>query len=265
MALKRMLSDEMIHVSSAWIDPKSGARKAILANPILAPILPCIQKAHDTLAVATQPSVADPRLSEIIEEESRDDSRHDEIIRGTDSFLSGACMLLGPDKAATDLSTLRDFLMPDGLESLRKTYRAEAGQASQLADRLSPEVRAQLASISVGRKSDKKTLAQFVDEWIRLGAALGKLEAEKAQLLAPRSQSDPGQGSQVVKARNQWIRTANALIASASIANIDEEADSLIFGTLRATEKVADRRGRSHNVDKGPSDASDPDPSNQPG
>jgi len=239
MAFKRLFSEEMLQLSGTWVDPASKAHAAILATPDLAPSMPRLTASHHLLASLAQPASADPRLAAISEEEAVIDPRHDDIIRGGHGLLTGAAFLFGAGGA--ELLALRDTLFPDGLSSLQKTYRAEAGQAAQLASRLTPALRAQLASIVVGPKDGQRTLEQFVDELIGLGAQLGALEDEKGRL-----QPAPGHGSSnnaaLLSARNQWIRVANALVANSEVAELDEATDKLVFGPLRAAEKAADRR-----------------------
>lgn len=243
MAYKRLFSEEMLQLSGTWVDTKSKAHKAILATPDLAPAMPRLTAAHDLLAKLTQPVKEDPRLAVIIEEEGTLDPRHDDIIRGAHGLLTGAAFLLGDDGA--ELLALRDILFPDGLSSTQKSYRAEAGQAAQLAVRLTSALRAQLASIVVGPKSEKKTLEQFVDELITIGARLGVLEDDKGRLQTGPGEPGPGLGGAILAARNQWVRVANALSANSELAELDAETDKLVFGPLRAAEKSADRREAS--------------------
>jgi hypothetical protein len=245
MALKRLFSEEMLQISGTLTDPKSKAHKAIVASADLAPSMPRLTAAHDVLAQLTQPVDADPRLAAIIAEEGVIDPRHDDLIRGAHALLTGAAFLLGEDGA--DLLALRDSLFPDGLSSTQKSYRAEAGQAAQLAARLTPALRARLASIAVGPKSEKKkTLEHFVDELLTLGARLGVLEDEKGRLQAGAAeQAGSGLGAALLAARNQWVRVANSLVANGELAGLDPETDKLVFGPLRAAEKAADRRAAS--------------------
>ena len=246
MAFKRLASEEMLQLSGTWVDPESKAYKALLATPDLAPSMPRFTAAHKLLAKLTQPGIEDPRLAAIVAEEGIVDPRHDDIIRGAYGLLTCAALLLGADGAdgadGAALLALRDILFPDGLSSTQKSYRAESGQAAQLAKRLTPALRAQLASIVVGPKGDKKTLEQFVDELIALGARLGVLEDEKARLQPGPGEPGPGAGAAILAARNQWVKLANALIANSEVAGLDAETDKLVLGPLRAAERAADRR-----------------------
>jgi hypothetical protein len=241
MALKRLISEEMLQVSNGWIAPGAKGSKAILACPELAPLHPRLTAVHEGLAAVTQPTVTDPRLKKISEEEAEADGRHDEVIRGSHMLLTGISLLLGlgPD-SATILAT-RDNLLPDGLESVNKTYRAEAGQAAQLSDRMG-DLEPVLKNVIVGGTTPPRPLTHYVAEWIALGAKLGQLEDERARIQATPSVVEGG--SAVVDARNRWIRTANALLATAEMAELDPKVMAAIFGPMWAAEKTADRRGR---------------------
>lgn len=242
MAFKRLYFEEMLQLSGTWIDPTSEAHLAILATPDLAPTIPHVTAAHNLLASLAQPAQEDPRLAEIIKEESALDPRHDDLLRGTHGLLTGAALLLG--EGGGELLALRDTLIPDGLESTQKSYRAEAGQAAQLAARLTPALRTQLASIVVDPKDTKKTLESFVNELLKIGARLGALEDDKGRLQPAPSEHGNGRGAALLAARNQWVRVANALVANNALAGLDAETDKLIFGPLRAADKAAERRGK---------------------
>ncbi len=242
MALKRLISEEMLQVSNGWVAPDAEGTKAILACPELAPLHPRITAVHEGLAAVTQPVVTNPKLKEISEQEAAADGRHDEVIRGSHMLLTGISLLLGqsPDSAA--VLAARDKLLPDGLESVNKTYRAEAGQAAQLSDRMA-DLEPLLNSVVVGGTTPARPLTHYVREWISLGAKLGKLEDERARIQATPSVVEGG--AAVVEARNRWIRAANALLATAEMAEVDAKIMAAIFGPMWAAEKTADRRGRN--------------------
>lgn len=240
MALKRLFSEEMLQLSGTWVDPQSKAHQAILASADLAPAMPRLTGAHNLLATLAQPASEDPRVAAIMREESLLDARHDDIVRGGHGLLTGAAFLLG--EAGAELLKLRDLLFPDGLSLVLKTYRGESGSAAQLQKRLTPALRAQLASITVGAKGQQETLEQYVDELLAAGAKLGALEDEKATLQPAPGEPGTGKGAALLDARNQWVRVVNALVANSALAELDPEEDKLIFGSLRAAEKTSDRR-----------------------
>lgn len=252
MALRHLDSTVMLQLSATWLDPTSDAHKALLAVPDLATFLPRLAKPHTSLGALLQPG-NDSRISAIINEQFEIDIRHDGIIRGVIAFLSGAAELLAGD-AGKALLELRDFLVPDGLSSIQKSYRTEAAQAAQLHERLTPAIKAQLDSLQLGLSGQSKPLSYFVDEWISLGKKLGLLEDEKARL-----QDSPAEttAQAIIKTRNLWIRTVNALVAQAELVEIDEAADRLVFGPLRAASKNAERKSRAKSNDGPPGESND--------
>ena len=239
MSRKSQLSEEMLSLSAAWIQPQSPAHQAILANADLAVIIPRLTTAHNGVATTAQPSTDNPRLDEISQEQADIDTRHDDIIRGTHSILGGIAALLGPRDGA-DFLELRNQLIPDGLASTQKSYRAEAGQAAQLAPRLTPEVRAITNKIRLDPKNSAHTLTHYLDEWIALGQQLGTLEDEKTRI-------EPAEVTPAkhLAARNTWIRIVNLFHALAETAELDESTYTLIFGPLLAAETKAAHRGRA--------------------
>lgn len=254
MSRKLLNTDEMLHISGVWIDPESPACAAIANVPELAAKTPLIGKAHTGLATLAQP-VINPRLAEISAEQGKLDLRHDSIIRGTWGFCTSTAELLGGE-AGNELILLRDTLIPDGLSSMQKTYRAEAGQAIQLADRITPAIKAKAKAFSVGSGENKQSLLAYLNEWITIGKRIGALEDEKAQLLA--AQSAAAIGTALVQARNRWIRVVNAFLADAELAEIDAATDATIFGPLRDAETKAESRSRAVPADT--QTTSEPDP-----
>lgn len=241
MSRKWLATEEMLHISSTWLESQSPANVALGNVPELAAKIPLIEKAHAALATAARPNT-NPRIAEISAEQSKLDLRHDCVIRGVYHLCTATAELLGSE-AGADLITLRDKLLPDGLSSMQKTYRAEAGQALQLAESITPEIKAKAKAIHVGPGPQKQTLLAYLNEWITIGKRLGALEDEKAQLIA--DQSHAATGNVLVQARNRWIRVVNALVADAELAEIDANTEQTLFGPLRDAEKKADGRSRA--------------------
>jgi hypothetical protein len=238
MAYKNLIPEEQIQISGTLLDAATKAGQALAAIDELQPKVKKLAVAHDILSAANQPS-EDPRVKEIILEETGVDARHDAVIRGIWGFCTSQAELLGGVAGAAFIS-LRGTLLPDGLQSQLKTYRAEAGQAAQLATRMTPAQRQRTDAIVVGEPPNARPLTVHVDELISLGKQLGKLEDEKDQILAA-----PNDGSALVNARNGWVRVVNALVADAELADLPADVDALLFGPLRAAEKKADARARN--------------------
>lgn len=241
MSRKRLTTSEMLFISAEWLNPESPAHKAIIASSDLAPTLPRLQSAHQDLSSAAQPTALNPRLFEIIKEQTDLDERHDDIIRGVFGILTATAALLGGSDGA-QLISLRDHLIPDGLASVQKSYGAEAAEAALLASRITPEIRAQLDKFYVGPKSAQHKLSGYLDEWVQLGSKLGALETEKARLHS--NDSHASTGTTLVGARNKWIRTVNLFLAVAEASELEYEIERVVFGPLQAAEAKADRRTR---------------------
>jgi hypothetical protein len=243
MALKRLPTNEMLHLSGEWLDPQSRAHAVIKASPDLAPSLPRLRAAHQELAAAAQPAPENMRLADVSSEQMTVDLRHDDIIRGCYWLLTGTAHLLGDDGDGAGWLQLRDTLVPDGLSSTQKTYAAEAGQAAQLSARMTPALRAKTDAILVGAKGAKMTLTELLEEWIQLGTTLGDLERERARLAAANGKET--NVSPTIVARNKWIRNVNVLLAVAEAAELSADTTNLLFGPLRIAEAKADQRARA--------------------
>lgn len=236
MALKRLRTGEMVQLSSPWITAGTEARKAILATPELAGLLPRVEAGHKALHDA-QPVLDEPRLAKVRENAASLDLRHDEIVRGGYWLLTSLSWLTGDPETAESLLRLRDQLFPAGLDTAQKPYREEAGATEMLRTRLAsdPAAKKQLKEIPVL----KKNLGHFMDELIAVGQKLGETENERAQILTA---VGPKDGAKLIAARNQWIRAVNAMLANAELAELDEATTRLVFGALRHADKAADRR-----------------------
>lgn len=234
MSLKQLSTAEMVSVSGGWVEPGPVA-KALAARPETAGLMERVGAAHRAL-VAAQPREADPRLGAIVAEAMEVDRRHDALARGIDALLMGLGLLATSASEAESLGRLRLLLFPDGLSLVQQSYRAEAGAATLLAERLeqNPEAQALLASTQVGPTS----LRTHVNALIDAARHLGTLEDKRATLRA----LAPSDAKVHLDARNGWIRVVNALLANARLADFDEATELAIFGPLRRAEAGAMRR-----------------------
>lgn len=236
MALKRLSTEVMVQLSSGWVEEGSPARDALRKVDELSGLLGRIEATHREI-VDSQPEDEDPRLGVLSQQAAEVDFRHDSVVRGIDAYLAGTALMLGDDPRAGAITKLREVLLPDGLQAIQQTYRAEAGAAELLRDRLAkrPELGELLEQLPVM----DAPLSQFVNEWLKCASELGALENERGTLVKSPVVSD---SKRLMNARNQWIRLVNALVANAALCSLDEAADALIFGPLRLAEASADRR-----------------------
>src|SRR5690606_20172709 len=144
MALRNLITEEMVAVSQSWTSAENPARKAIEQAPRLAPLLADLERAHPAIhAVAPQPE--SPPKAEIARLASEEDGVHDLLVRGIYGLLTEMALL---DDEGTELLALRDRLLPGGISAaIHASYRAQAGYAGLLRERLTPDVRDALAGI----------------------------------------------------------------------------------------------------------------------
>jgi hypothetical protein len=255
MAAKALTTDEMIGVSNGLVEEGQSPREAAKKVPAAAALLPRIAKVHaGVLAVLPEPE--NPRLAEIKSESSAVDLRHDNIIRGGHGLLTSLALLTADADRAAEYIELRDFLFPDGLESIQKSYSAEAGQAERLKKRLTPARKRQLKAIAA---SDASLLA-YVNELLAKGKRLGELEAERATIEeAPAEGESAAQAT--VTARNRWIRAMNAFVSVVEDAELDPKVEAAILAGYRAAErKAATRKGPAQPAADDDAEATEPDP-----
>jgi len=239
MALLRLTAAEMIQLSAPWVTPDDEAHQVVMSIPVLTALLPQVEAAHQ-LIISMIPAAESPKVKELSATEAEVDDQHDTLVRGIYGGLSSMALL---STNGAELLSLRDLLLPDGLQHTRKSYRGEAGHAALLEPRLDAATRQRLAAVTL----HDHTLEALVDEWLKLAKQLGDLEEEKARLVGPAGNT----ALQISQARYGWIRVVKALLANAELAQINEEQDRVLFAALRAAESAADRRkrGRSAAVD----------------
>jgi len=231
----------MVSLSAPLTQAGHADRQLLAGIPAAAALLPTLDSAHRQLLI-TQPSVAVPeRAAAIIVEERRLDIRHDAILRGCFTLLQALSYLTSNAAEAKLLIELQQVLLPEGLTATQKTYREEAGQAALLESRLTP---AQIARLTSIKTLHGTTLWDSVQEWIHLGAALGKLEDERGGGLEAASPT----AAEGLAARNRWIRTLNAIRGVLDLVEADEPGVAAILSRIAEAERRADRRGETSDV-----------------
>lgn len=237
MSLMHLLPDEMLGASGPMLDPGSEAYAVIMAFDDFKAPHKRLHAAHAALSAAAQPAQTE-RIKEIILAQAMLDIRHDAIIRGVWGFFTALAELVGAAEGAS-LLALRDYLVPDGLSSQNKTYGGEAGQAEQLAIRLTPEVRKRTDDLIIGEGAGAMTLTAYLDEWIAIGRKLGNYDAERGRI-----ENAPSEGAELHNARLDWVRAENAMVSIAEMAGLSAVEMATVFGALQSAERKADERAR---------------------
>ena len=235
---------EMIQVSTDWVAPGT-TRDAVLAQPALAGMLPSVETAHQGLRRVAPDTELPVRLKTLSDEGFERDLSHDDTIRGTHTVVTGLSILATDPAEKAQLLALLDFMLPEGLQAVRKTYRGEAGEAALLTERMAeqPEKAAQLSALvlPIGGGTPLRT---FVDRWIADATRLGAIDSERATL----SSATDGPivtPAEARSARLVWMKQVRAMLAVADAVNLSEAAHQSIFGNLEAAVATASKRGRT--------------------
>src|SRR5262245_11783215 len=103
MSLLNLTTETMVILSGLLLDPKK-LRKPLAALPLLAPLVPVLQQAHDDLlAKQRTASGLDVEMASIQKEEAERDERHDRKIRGTHGALTAFAELADDPELARAL------------------------------------------------------------------------------------------------------------------------------------------------------------------
>ena len=237
MAKINLTSPTMVTVTTAWLDPKEE-RPLLQSLPQAGALLPSLDKAHNGL-LDTQVAVdqVETELSLLQKAQAKLDVRHDRNIRGPYNVLTGLADLADDEAEATAYLALRDKLTPHGLEVVRWSYTDEAGEAELVDSRLTKEDKAFLNKLA----TPNGTLLDAHKTRVKAGRDLGDLEKKRAFLETQASVA--AKPADVIRARNLWIRTINAFVATLALEENLSDADrERILGPLQRAEQKADRK-----------------------
>ncbi len=242
MSLRDLSTPTMVTIVAAWIDP-ARERKLLEGLPRTAFLLPTLVEAHQLL-VSTQSTELEGESNElpaVQQEQAEVDADHDRKIRGIYGALTAFAELVdNPDKAAQYLN-LRDKLFPEGLAVVNWSYVDEAGEADLVEGRLSSADRTLLKQLPFpGGK-----LWDAHERRLASARRLGELEHKKQELMRARESKEGRMGpSDVIKARNAWIRTVRAFLGVLELEkNIAPEVRRRILGPLEDADRKAAARG----------------------
>lgn len=258
MAFKNITSETMLAISGAWLDPERS-RRQIEKVPLLKHLLPSVEEAHGALLASGAPEAPDAlsaKLAENSAEAAEADRRHDRKARGAWYLCTGLAELADDPAVARRLLDLRDRVVPKGLGTTSASYRDEAGHAETQRAALTDDDRARLAEI---RSHGRRTLENEVDAWLEAGGALGRLVHARAALEAQAGAASSSARPDAARARNAWVRVANAVVSNAELARVDEAARIAILGSLLDAEAQADRRAADRRAEKAAGEGNKPD------
>lgn len=238
MALKRLRTEEMVAVTSTWVDRAHADRQALDAVPALATLLPELDAAWRGLHVTYAAGPGTERRQQLQSRQRDLDLEHDDVLRGIWFYLQSQWFITRAPAGRTALERLRDKLLPEGLLAVNKSYREQAGQADLMASRLADSDRALLATMAM---HDGRTLLDLVNRWMALGAELGALDRERAGDV----RDDVPRPVEARAARYRWIRTMSAIRDVAALVAAQNTTIQTILARIDEAERVAERRAAS--------------------
>jgi hypothetical protein len=238
MALKRLRTEEMVAITSTWVDPSHADRQAMAQEPALAPLMPQVDAAHGGLCATHDVGPSAVRLKQIQGQQKEVDVVHDDVLRGIWSYLWALVYFARTDEEREVFMRLIALLLPDGLQAVNKSYREEAGQAELAGSRLTDADRAVLQTLTL---PDGRTLLDLVNQWLSLGANLGALDRERNGYIANEGPTP----AEAATARHQWIRTVQAVQDVAALVAANNPVIQEIMARVEAAGLHADRRASS--------------------
>lgn len=242
MALNRLETEEMVHITASWIIRGHPDRQALESEAALAALLPEIEAAHQELLDTHAHQLGTMRQREITRRQKDVDERHGETIHGIRHLLLGTISFTRDAQQLAALRGLKQRLLPEGLGVVKQSYRMQVDQAETVASRLTESDWALLERLPI---MGGRSLRHAVESWFSLARELGQLE--RARLMNEDELASP---EAAAAARERWIKVIQAMRGVGAM--LDRKGSALsVLERVSAIEQRADRRAGLP-VDAGP-------------
>jgi hypothetical protein len=210
MNINSLSTPMMLNLTDRWLADAEFRSSLESVGPIGAGMLAELDAAHGPLAeLESNRSHQRGELRELTDLAAALDLRHDSKARGLHHLLRGLIELADDDATVVQRRKLLDLLFPTGLTVTRLPYIEQGGSAVALERTVKPEIRAQLAAITVG----DQTLAQVFDAWMAAAHELARTVKRRAELIAQtRPSGSDGEALDGKAGRSQWIRAVRGLL-----------------------------------------------------
>jgi hypothetical protein len=210
MNINSLSTPMMLNLTGRWLADEQFRSSLESVGPIGAGILAELDSAHGPLAeLESNRSHQRGELRELTDLAAELDLRHDSKARGLSYVLRGLIEIADDDATVIQCRKLLDLLFPAGLTVTRLPYIEQGGSAVALERTVKPEVRAQLAAITVGGQ----TLEQVFDAWMSAAHELARTVKRRAELVAQtRPSGSDGEALDGKAGRSQWIRAVRGLL-----------------------------------------------------
>lgn len=181
--LTQLAPGEMIAITEQWTGP---LQTVFLSIPEIAPLLPRVTEDHNALVEARTGGSAEAILRTLNEQADNLDTAHDHLQRALSFGMRSAReAALGQDPPDTALAfaidEAQEKLLPNGLDIIKASYEAEAGNAAQMVHLAKNELADILQLIPIAKE---KTALDLVNHIGTIGAALGSVEQKKSTTAA---------------------------------------------------------------------------------
>ncbi|MBN2526266.1 MAG: hypothetical protein JXR76_07725 [Deltaproteobacteria bacterium] len=245
--LKGLSNAAMIGATGGWVDP-AQERPMLEGIPEVAGFVPTLDKARDNLIamqLSGEMTATEQRLKELNDAAVNQDATFDRLARGVHGIFSATACLVGESEAEGQrLLRLRTVLFPDGLLIVNRSYIEEAGSIEMAKGRLTEDDRAFLDTFPcVGG-----TILTRVDEWFEAGVVLGGLERDRSQLAEASESAEVVSKSDMMVARNQWIRVVRAILAGLALS--EKAGENTVTTILQPLKKAVARLGAKSSGNK---------------
>ena len=243
MALRYFSNEEMVALTTPWVDPAHSDYQLLASRPVLAALLPELTAAHDGILAIVPAGEILERLDEISAEQGEVDYHHDRAMRGMFYRFQSERQLTDDEEVLDRIDEMQALILPQGLATTQKRYREEAGHAERVSAQISAEQRALLRQWTY----HDGTMADVFDTWLALAARLGELDHERNGSITEREGRRRGANQ---RARLRWIRVVRLVGQNAELLGDDPEIAELLDRVARADLQRLERRARAARNDE---------------
>lgn len=231
MAVSDIPDPEKIAVSDNWIKKH---RATFDISPLLKHGFLAVEQAHhDLVTLNKQRGTIEAQVSKLTDAIGSRDGFHDRKARGGWYVLTGAIELADSEEEAAPYLEARDILYPEGMSIVTASYRAQAGTAEKVKQRITPDVERVLARTKVG----ERTLLEEVNAWLAAAGEISKKVAERAEIAG--ELDDAVRAADIHAARLKWVGAVNDLLQLIRIAGIDADTRRVLLANLYEAERKA--------------------------
>lgn len=240
MALKNMSLVEQHAEGKLLCDDLAPIASIFGKDAAVAALRERVRKNQDRIeGIQLKQGVLSAKIIQYTDQMLVQDSDNDLFIGAVDD-MGQAAIKLAQDSALAEalVGALGKVFTTSRAQLIAGSYAGMGAEADRIERVLEAADREALGKVSV----DGYSLMDALEHWFIGCRALTAMSQQRDQLTAQQDTSATS-ASEVVDARNQWIRSVNAMVAAVEASeDIAEEDKAIALASLRATEGRADLR-----------------------